>query len=178
MKKYLLPLSCLLLASACQHTGNTPDWNPAKDIPAGTYVRITLQDVRNPERRSTYLVDPRTDTVVERRDGKRAYAAEAPQALESEAAVTATQTAPAPTNSVTVAMAVNCRITKIAKDGCVDLAIDPKHETSGDPNPIKEESRRIALTERYVKQLAVSVLQTARRTGVRVQVPAGKAAAR
>ncbi|NVJ06548.1 hypothetical protein HUW63_15040 [Myxococcus sp. AM001] len=170
MTKRLLPLSCLLLASACQHIGNTPDGNPAKDIPAGTYVHITLQDIRNPERRSTYLVDPRTDTVVERRDGKRASAA--------EASVTASKAAPAPTSNVSLAMSVNCRITKTAREGCVDLAIDPKHETSGDPNPIKEESRRIALTERYVKQLAVNVLQTARRTGVRVQVPAGKAAAR
>ncbi|QDF06939.1 hypothetical protein [Myxococcus xanthus] len=172
MKKYLLPLSCLFLASACRHIGNTPDWNPSEDIPAGTDVRITLQDVRNPQRRSTYVVDPRTGTVVERRDGKRAYAVADPQSLDTESTGEATQAALAPSSSVTVAMSVNCRDSLTSPDGCVDLAIDPKHETSGDPNPIKEEKRRIAITERYVKQLAVNVLQTAHRAGVQVHVPA------
>lgn len=172
MKKYLLPLSCLFLASACRHLGNTPDWNPAKDIPAGTYVRITLQDAHNPQRRSTYLVDPRTDNVVERLDGKRAVAASDAQALDTESTGEVSQAAVAPTNRVTLAMSVRCRDTETAPEGCVDLAIDPKHETSGDPNPIKEERLRIAATERYVKLLAVNVLQTAHRAGIQVHVPA------
>ncbi|QQR42815.1 hypothetical protein JKA73_27675 [Myxococcus xanthus] len=174
MKKYLLPLACLFLASACQHLANTPDWKPSEDIPPDTYVLITLQDAHSPQRRSTYVVDPRTGTVVERRDGKRAYAAAAPQSLDTESAGETTQAALASTSRVTVSMSVNCRETLVSPDGCVDLAIDPKHETSGDPNPIKDEKQRIAITERYVKQLAVNVLQTARRTGVQVHVPALK----
>ncbi|MFP2962609.1 hypothetical protein ACLEPN_33755 [Myxococcus sp. 1LA] len=174
MKKYLLPLSCLFLLSACRHTGNTPDWNPSEDIPSGTYVRITLQDVRNPQKRSTYVVDPRTDTVVERQDGRRAMAAPGAQALDTESSDEATKAASAvsQTNSVFVSMSVICRETQTSPDGCIDMAIDPKHETTGDPNPIKEERLRIAITERYVKQLAVNTLQTAHRAGVQVHVPA------
>ncbi|NOJ80508.1 hypothetical protein [Myxococcus xanthus] len=174
MKKYLLPLSCLFLTSACLHTGKTPDWTPSEDIPPGTYVLVTLQDAGSPQRRSTYVVDPRMGTVVERRDGKRAYAVAAPQSLDTESTGEAVQAALVPTSRVTVAMSVNCRETLASPDGCVDLAIDPKHETSGDPNPIKDEKQRIAITERYVKQLAVNVLQTARRAGVQVHVPALK----
>ncbi|AEI68887.1 hypothetical protein [Corallococcus macrosporus] len=180
MKKHLLPLSCLFLLSACRHTGNTPDGNPSEDLPAGTYVQITLQDVRNPLKRSTYVVDPRTDTVVERRDGRRAVAAPSPRAPGTEPSDETTQAASAvsQTHSASLTLSVLCRVTETAEDGCIDLAIDPKHETSGDPNPIKEERLRIAITERYVKQLAVNMLRTAHRAGVQVHVPAVRAPAK
>ncbi|AKQ64530.1 putative lipoprotein [Myxococcus hansupus] len=181
MKKFIVPLSCLVVAATgCIHTGRTPDWNPAEDVPPGTRVRVTLQDAQDAERRSTFVVDPRRNVVVERLDGRRAHAHTGPEA-SSEAETKAASGTSGPSVSggqVLVTMVVTCQGAQASENGCVVLAIDPKHETSGDPNPIVEERERIARTERFVKQLAAGTLEAAHRNGLQVHLPAIRREAR
>ncbi len=179
MKKFIAPLSCLVVAAAgCTHTGRTPDWNLSDVVPPDTLVRVTLQDAQDASRRSTFVVDPHRDVVVERLDGRRSLPPTPPRAAsETEATGDTSQTSMSG-GQVTVSLLVNCRVTQTAEDGCVDLAIDPKHETSGDPNPIVDPRERLVLTEKFVKQLAASTLEAAHRNRVRVYVPAVQREAR
>jgi hypothetical protein len=165
MKKLLLPLSCLLALTACwRETRPTePDWNPSRDIPAGTLVRVTLQDVTDPSRISTFVVDPRAGRVVDRKDGRLAQQKES-QSMAAQEGLS--------TQTVSTAVQVPCPEIPDDKDdpGCLVNASDPKHETTGDPNPIMDYKTRLALTEKFVTQVAVKLLEAAHTTGVNVGV--------
>ena len=164
MKKLLLPLSCLLALSACwRHTREPSDWEPSRDIPAGTLVRVTLRDVSDPSRVSTYVVDPRAGRVVERLDGRRAQ-------QDASGTVTAAQLS---TSTVSTSVTLPCPEIKVEGSEepiCVVFASDPKLETSDDPNPVKELEQRLELTSRFVVQVAVNLLEAAHVTGVNVGV--------
>jgi hypothetical protein len=173
MKKLLLPLSCLLALTACwRDTRPTePDWNPARDIPAGTLVRVTLQDANGSGRSSTFVVDPRSGRVVDRKDGGRAQQQESSSKVAQEGLSA---------QSVSTSVQVPCPEIpdKEADPGCFVYASDPKHETTGDPNPIKNYTERLALTERFVTQVAVKLLEAAHVTGVNVGIQGLKQAPR
>ncbi|MFP2931176.1 hypothetical protein ACLESO_39480 [Pyxidicoccus sp. 3LG] len=166
MKRILLPLSCLLALSACWRTTREPEWNPSQDIPPGTLVRVTLQDVKDSSRISTYIVDPRTSRILDRQDGKKALH----DAQDAEQAAQATSTL----RMVTTAVKVDCPPEQETEEGCIMPAIDPKHDTSGDPNPIKDLKLRRELTEKFVKLYALKILEAAHVTGVNVTVQAAR----
>jgi hypothetical protein len=173
MKRLLLPLSCLLALSACWR--HTRDWDPARDIPAGTLVSVTLQDVSDPSRGTTYLVDPRAGRVIARRDA---------QATRQDASQSTTEAQQLQgTTTLTTTYRIACAETKTETESeneepaCLVRASDPKHETD-DPNPIMDQTERLVRTERFVVQLAQSTLQVAHinrvdlgLSGVKQQVP-------
>ncbi|NMO14171.1 hypothetical protein HPC49_47465 [Pyxidicoccus fallax] len=161
MKKLLLPLSCLLALSACWRHTREPDWNPAQDIPAGTLVNVTLRDVKDSSRVSTYVVDPRAGRVIARRDGKRAQ-----QDVSSEVTAAQDTVAPMPVNTL---VELPCRQPKTGEEGesgCVASAIDPKAETSDDPSPTKGGDESLLRTERFVVRVANGLLESAHTAGV------------
>ncbi|WP_164020948.1 hypothetical protein [Pyxidicoccus trucidator] len=172
MKRILLPLSCLVALSGCWRHTREPDWNPSRDIPAGTLVRVVLQDVNEPGRISAFTVDPRAGRVIDRQDGKRVQRQEA-------GSVTAAQDAPSK-QTLNTAVQVPCPEVRPDAPECLVYASDPKHETTGDPNPAKENdyAARLALTEKFVVQVSLNLLEAAHVTGVNVGVQGLKQAPR
>lgn len=171
MKRLLLPLSCLLALSACWRHTRDRDWDPSRDIPAGTRVSVTLQDVSDPSRGTTYLVDPRAGRVVERRDAK------VTRQDASQSTTEAQQLQGTTTLTTTYRIACAEPKTETEEPACLVRASDPKHETD-DPNPIMDPKERLIRTERFVVQLAQSTLQVAHLNkidlglgGVKQQVP-------
>ncbi|QSQ24166.1 hypothetical protein JY651_04120 [Pyxidicoccus parkwayensis] len=167
MKKLLLPLSCLLALSACwrDHRPQEPDFDPSRDIPAGTLVLITLQDVHDASRSSTFLVDPRSGRVVERKDGTPG------QGEKGSVAEGTTQQGLLPGTAYNI-LKVPCAETQKTDEttelGCTLNAIDPKHESDGNPNPIKDYEARLTATKKFVVNVAVNVLKAAHDTGVNI----------
>ncbi|MCP3140255.1 hypothetical protein [Pyxidicoccus xibeiensis] len=170
MKRILLPLSCLLALSACWRNTREPDWNPSQDIPKGTLVRITLQDANNPGIISTFLVDPIANRILDRRDGKQAM--QAAQEADSEKSVqAAAAVAPRTVSSTTI---IDCPPAELTEEHCLVRASDPKHETTGDPNPIRDLKLRLERTEQFVKLYALKLLEAAHLSKVDIAVQVGQ----
>jgi hypothetical protein len=187
MKRALLSLSCLLALSACKHAAPEPDFRPGRDIPPGAIVHVTLQDRKNPRRISTYVVDARAGQVLMRLDGARAlelqrpaappprtpsFVPPAPMKDERQGGGTGSQTTSTFALSSSVTVQADCPppSDEREEDGCVDAnAIDPKIETTGNPDPQNENPKFRRGPPGFVIKLAQGLFEAAKLSGLPVQ---------
>lgn len=169
MRRALLSLSCLLALSACRHLcpqPDDPDFNPSRDIPADSIVRVTLQDKNDPSRMSTYVVDARRGEVVRRLDGPQAVEKQQTRGTVSQQQVA--QEPAADTDATEMAVKVYCIVTSSTpENACPDAsAIDPKMEQTGGDDPKHEIKQYRTRTQDFVVRIARSYFEAVKKSGI------------
>jgi hypothetical protein len=182
MTRALLSLSCLLALAACSHATPEPDFRPSRDIPPGAIVHVTLRDRHEPRRVSTYVVDARAGKLLMRLDGARAlelqqtsppprppsFAPSTPMRGEQQGE-TGTQTSSS-SFATSFTLEVDCPPPAPGEkqpEGCLDAnAIDPKLETTGNPDPQDDPGLRWKRTEQFAIKLAQGIFQAAKLSGI------------